>query len=103
MHRPLSPVIQQPEVINFSASSVLIVQLGLSGQGLSEQQLNDDAFNLLGPQLITVPGTVIPYPYGAKQRQIMIAMDQGLLQSKGQSTTDVLNAVNAENLPLPCR
>ena len=99
--RNLPPSIQPPEIINFSASSVPILQLGLSGKGMSEQQLNDSGFNFLRPQLISVPGAVIPYPYGGKQRQVMINMDQGLMQSKGTSPADVLNAVNAQNLILP--
>src|SRR5277367_398655 len=99
--RFLPPAIQPPEIINFSASSVPIIQLGLSGKGMSEQALNDQGFNFLRPQLITVPGAVIPYPYGGKQRQVMINMDQNQMQAKGVSPTDVLNAVNAQNLILP--
>jgi multidrug efflux pump subunit AcrB len=59
---------QPPLILNFSASSVPILQLGLSGQGLSEQQLNDIALNFVRPQLVTVPGAAIPFPYGGKQR-----------------------------------
>ena len=99
--RLLPPAIQPPAIINFSASSVPIIQLGLSGKGMSEQELNDEGFNFLRPQLITVPGAVIPYPYGGKQRQVMINMDQNQMQAKGVSPTDVLNAVNAQNLILP--
>jgi CzcA family heavy metal efflux pump len=99
--RFLPPGTQPPEINNFSASSVPILQLGLSGQGLSEQQLNDLAMNFLRTQLITVPGAVIPLPYGGKPRQIMINMDQNLMQAKNVSPNDVLNSVNAENLILP--
>src|SRR6204780_698078 len=99
--RLLPPAIQPPEIINFSASSVPILQLGLSGEGLSEQQLNDLALNFLRTQLITVPGAVVPLPYGGKQRQVMINMNQNLMQAKGVSPEDVLNAVNAQNLILP--
>jgi multidrug efflux pump subunit AcrB len=99
--RNLPPSIQPPEIINFSASSVPILQLGLSGKNMSEQSLNDLGFNFLRPQLITIPGVVIPYPYGGKQRQVMINMDQNQMQAKGISPTDVLNAVNAQNLILP--
>jgi multidrug efflux pump subunit AcrB len=70
--RLLPPGIEPPEIINFSASSVPILQLGLSGKGLSEQQLNDLALNFVRTQLITVPGAVIPLPYGGKQRQVMV-------------------------------
>jgi multidrug efflux pump subunit AcrB len=99
--RLLPPAIQPPEIINFSASTVPIVQIGLSGNGLSEQQLNDLALNFVRTQLITVPGAVIPLPYGGKQRQVMINMDHNLMQARNVSPTDVLNAVNAQNLVLP--
>src|SRR6201998_1300623 len=65
--RQLPPGALPPLIINYSASSVPILQLGLSGQGLSEQQLNDLAQNFLRPQLATVPGAVVPFPYGGKQ------------------------------------
>jgi multidrug efflux pump subunit AcrB len=99
--RFLPPSTQPPEIINFSASSVPILQLGLSGKGLAEQQLNDLAVNFVRTQLITVPGAVVPLPYGGKQRQVMINMDHNLMQARNVSPTDVLNAVNAQNLILP--
>ena len=99
--RQLPPGIQPPQIINFSASSVPILQLGLSGQGLSEQQLNDFGLNFVRPQLITVPGIVVPNVYGGKQRSIMINLDLKLLQSQHLSPTDVLNAVQAENVVEP--
>ena len=99
--RQLPPGTLPPLIINYSASSVPILQLGLSGRGLSEQELNDLGQNFLRPQLVTVPGAVIPWPYGGKQRQVMIDLNPGLLQSKGLSPQDVLNAVGNENLVLP--
>src|ERR1700723_1768429 len=99
--RQLPPGTLPPLIINYSASSVPILQLGLSGQGLSEQQLNDLGQNFVRPQLVTVPGAVIPWPYGGKQRQIMIDLNPNLLQSKGVSPQDVLNSVGNENLVLP--
>ena len=81
MLRQLPPGTQPPLVINFSASSVPILQLGLSGSGMSEQELNDLGLNFLRTQLVTVPGSVIPYPYGGKQRQVMINLNPSLLQS----------------------
>ena len=101
MLKSLPPGTLPPEIINFSASSVPVLQLGISGKGLSEQQLNDASQNYVRPQLITVPGAVVPNPYGGKQRQVMINMDQRLLQEKGVSATDVLSAVNAQNLVIP--
>lgn len=99
--RFLPPGALPPLVINYSASSVPIVQLGLSGKGLSEQQLNDLGQNFLRPQLVTVPGAVIPFPYGGKQRQVMIDLNPDLLQAKGLSPQDVLDAVTSQNLILP--
>jgi multidrug efflux pump subunit AcrB len=99
--RQLPPGTQPPQIINFSASSVPILQLGISGQGLAEDALNDLSLNFLRPQLITVPGAVVPYPYGGKQRQVMINMNSGLMQSKGLSPQDLLNAVNQQSLVLP--
>src|SRR5436309_4054406 len=99
--RQLPAAAQPPLILNFSASSVPIIQLALSGEGLSEQQLNDLGLNFLRTQLVTVPGAAIPYPYGGKQTQVMIDLNPALLQSKGLSATDVVNAVNLQNLVLP--
>ena len=97
--RLLPPGIQPPEIINFSASSVPVLQLGLSG--MSEQQLADEALNTIRTPLITVPGAVIPYPFGGKPRQMMIYLNQNLMQAKGVSPTDVLGAVTTQNLVIP--
>ena len=99
--RSLPPGILPPQIINFSASSVPIVQLGLSGQGLSEQQLNDYGLNFIRPQLVTVPGAVIPNVYGGKQRSIMVELDPKRLQAESLSPTDVLNALNQQNVVEP--
>ncbi|MBV9308054.1 MAG: efflux RND transporter permease subunit, partial [Acidobacteriaceae bacterium] len=77
--------INPPIVLSYSASSVPILQLALSGKGLQEQDLNDIAMNFLRTQLVTVPGAVVPYPYGGKQRQIMIDLNQAEMQAKGLS------------------
>ena len=90
-----------PLIIQYSASSVPILQLGLSGQGLSEQQLNDFGLNFIRTQLATVEGASIPYPYGGKQRQIQVDINLQALQAKGLSPTDVVNAIGAQNLILP--
>ncbi len=99
--RSLPPGILPPQIINFSASSVPILQLGLSGQGLSEGQLNDIAVNTIRTQLITVPGAVIPNAYGGKQRSIMINLDPKRLQAHGLAPVDVLNALNNQNVVEP--
>src|SRR6202165_4757184 len=93
--------ITPPLVISYNASSVPIVQLGLSGQGLSEQQLNDLGLNFIRPQLATIQGASVPIPYGGKVRQIMVDIDTQKLLSKGLSPTDVVNAVNTQNVVLP--
>lgn len=99
--RQLPPGILPPQIINYSASSVPILQLGLSGAGLSEQQLNDIGLNTVRPQLTTVPGAVIPNVYGGKQRSIMINLDPKLLQAKGLSPVDVLTALGQQNVVQP--
>jgi CzcA family heavy metal efflux pump len=99
--RQLPPGILPPLIINFSASSVPILQLGLSGNGLSEQQLNDFGQNLIRPQLTTTPGVVIPYPYGGKQRSVMVNLDPKLMQAKGLSPVDVLDALARQNVVQP--
>ncbi len=99
--RSLPPGTLPPQIIDFSASSVPILQLGLSGDGLSEQVLNDYGLNFIRPQLVTVPGAVVPNVYGGKQRSIMINLDPQKLQSVGMSPGDVLAAVGAQNVVQP--
>jgi multidrug efflux pump subunit AcrB len=101
MLRQLPPGILPPQIINFSASSVPILQLGLSGNGLSEAQLNDYGANFIRPQLVTVAGAVLPNVYGGKQRSIMVNLNPKLLQAKGLSPSDVLNALNQQNVVEP--
>ena len=93
--------ITPPIILTYSASSVPILQLALSGKGLQEQDLNDIALNFLRTQLVTVPGAVVPYPYGGKQRQVMIDLNPAELQAKGLSAYDVVTAVANQNLILP--
>src|SRR4030088_1257922 len=90
-----------PLIITYSASSVPILQMALSGPTLSEQQLNDLGLNFVRPQLTSVPGTAVPYPYGGKQRQVQVDLNTAALQSKGLSPADVVNAISAQNLILP--
>jgi len=97
--RQLPAGTQPPLIINYSASTVPILQLALSG--MSESELNDVGLNFLRTQLVTVPGASIPYPYGGKQRQVMVDLDQRLLQSKGLSPADVVTALGQQNIVLP--
>src|SRR5438105_5329087 len=99
--RQLPPGTTPPLILAYSASSVPVLQLALSGQGLAEQQLNDYGLNFIRTRLITVEGAAVPYPYGGKQRQVQIDLNTTLLQAKGLSPTDVVNAVSAQNLILP--
>jgi len=97
--RQLPAGTQPPLIINYSASTVPILQLALSG--LSEAELNDAGLNFLRTQLVTVPGASIPYPYGGKQRQVMVDLDPRLLQSKGLSPADIVTAIGQQNIVLP--
>src|SRR6266849_4599026 len=90
-----------PLVITYSASTVPILQLGLSGRGLSEQALNDYGLNFIRTRLVTVEGAAVPYPYGGKQREVQVDLNTAALQSKGLSPLDVVNAITAQNLILP--
>jgi CzcA family heavy metal efflux pump len=90
-----------PQIIKYDASSVPVLQLGLSGEGLSEQQLYDLGFNFIKTQLATVQGATIPPPYGGKQAQIMVDLDPKKLDARHLSPADVANAISAQNLTLP--
>src|SRR6201982_3705270 len=81
--KQMPPGATPPLILNYSASTVPIIQLALSGEGLTEQNLADIAINQLRTPLVTVPGAAIPYPYGGKQRQIQIAINTSELQSPG--------------------
>jgi CzcA family heavy metal efflux pump len=99
--RQLPPGTTPPLIIQYSASSVPILQLGLSSDTLPEQRLFDEAVNFIRPQLITVQGTAIPFPYGGKQRQIEVDLNTQALQAKQLTASDVVNALGAQNLILP--
>jgi CzcA family heavy metal efflux pump len=99
--RLLPPGTTPPLVITYNASTVPILQLALSGEQLSEQQLFDYGVNFIRTRLITVPGAAIPYPYGGKQRQVQVDLDTAKLQARGLSPLDVVNAISAQNLILP--
>jgi multidrug efflux pump subunit AcrB len=99
--RQLPPGITPPLVIKYSASSVPVIQLALSSPTRSENSLFDSTVNQLRPQLITVPGAAIPFPYGGKNRLISVDLDTQAMQARGLSPADVVNAVNTQNLILP--
>ncbi|MFZ4472745.1 MAG: efflux RND transporter permease subunit [Limnohabitans sp.] len=93
--------ITPPLILNYNASTVPILQLALSGKGMSEQNLFDVGVNMVRPPLVTVPGAAIPWPYGGKQRLIQIDLDVAQLQARGLSAQDVSNALATQNLILP--
>ena len=97
----LPPGTNPPFIIQYNASSVPILQLGLSGHGLSEQELNDLGLQFIRTELVTVDGAGIPYPYGGKQRQVQVDLNLPALQAKGLSPADVVNTLAAQNLILP--
>jgi len=90
-----------PLILNYNASTVPILQLALSGEGLSEQNLADLGLNTIRTRLVTVPGAAIPYPFGGKSRQVQIDLDSAALQARGLSGQDVANALAAQNLITP--
>jgi multidrug efflux pump subunit AcrB len=92
---------QPPIVVQFNASSVPVLQLSMSSDNLNEQQLYDYGIYRLRQQLAPVPGVTFPTPDGGKYRQIMVDIDPAKLLAKGLTPTDVVNAVNAQNLTLP--
>ena len=99
--RSLPPGTTPPLVIIYSASTVPVLQIGLTSDRLSEQQLFDYANNFIRTQLATVQGASMPFPYGGKQRLVSVDIDSSALQARGLSPVDIVNAVNAQNLILP--
>src|SRR6201997_4323977 len=90
-----------PEILSYNATDVPVLRLGLGGKGFSEQQFNDYATNFVRPQLITVPGAVVPSPYGGKERYVEVNLNYHAMQARGLTAADVISAVNAQNLILP--
>jgi len=90
-----------PLIINYSASTVPIIQLALSGKGLTEQSLADLGLNFVRPRLVTVQGAGIPFPFGGKTPQVMFDLDTAALQARGLTGLDVANALAAQNLITP--
>ncbi|MGB8028295.1 MAG: efflux RND transporter permease subunit [Terracidiphilus sp.] len=99
--RSLPPGTTPPFIIQYNASSVPVLQLGLSGPGLNEQQLNDLATQTIRIQLATVEGAQTPFPFGGKQRQIQVDLDLNALEARGLSPSDVVNAITAQNVIAP--
>src|SRR5947208_8521288 len=99
--KQLPPNTTPPLILNYNASTVPIIQLALSGSGMSEQQLADVGLNTVRTPLVTVPGAAIPFPYGGKVRQVQIDLDSTAMQARGLSGQDVANALAAQHLITP--
>src|SRR3984957_19077714 len=99
--RTMPPGTTPPLVAIYSASTVPVIQIGLTSDSMSEQAIFDFGNNFIRTQLATVQGAALPFPYGGKQRQITVDLNSQSLQSKGLSPVDIVNAVNAQNLILP--
>jgi len=99
--RQLPPGTNPPFIIQYNASSIPVLMLGLSGAGMSEQELFDMGQNTIRTQLATVEGAQTPFPYGGKQRQVQVDIDPRALQAHQLSPADVVNAVSAQNLIVP--
>ena len=99
--KQMPPGATPPLILNYNAATVPILQVALSGEGLTEQQLGDLAINTVRVPLVTVPGVGIPYPFGGKQRQVQIDIDPTAMQAHGLSGQDVANTLAAQNLIVP--
>ena len=99
--RNMPPGTFPPQVLKYDAASVPILQLGLSSQTLNEQEIFDLGNNFIRTPLATVQGATVSYPFGGKQRQIMVDLNLDELYAKQLSPIDVSNALNLQNLILP--
>ena len=99
--KQMPPGSTPPLIVQYNASTVPVLQYSISSPKLSEQQLNDITLNQIRVGLVTVPGAVIPYPYGGKQRVVEVDLDFAALKAKNIQPQDVVNAINAQNLVLP--
>lgn len=99
--RQMPPGVTPPLIIKYTASAIPVIQIGLSSQTLSEKELFDAALNILRPQIVTIPGIAMPFPYGGKVRAVSVDIDPQALRAKGMTSSDVINAISTQNLTLP--
>jgi len=97
----MPPGIQPPIIVRFNASSVPVLQIGLSSETMSEEEVYDYGLYVLRTQLSTVQGLTMPTPYGGRERQVMVDLDPQLLQAKAISPKEVADAISAYNLAFP--
>ncbi|MBR8209352.1 efflux RND transporter permease subunit [Burkholderia cenocepacia] len=99
--KQMPPGTTPPQILNYNASTVPVLQIALTSNTLDEQKLGDYAVNFIRPQLLSVPGVAIPTPYGGKTREVQIDLDPQALQSKGLSAQDVAHALAQQNQIIP--
>ncbi|HWD99149.1 MAG TPA: efflux RND transporter permease subunit, partial [Bryobacteraceae bacterium] len=99
--RMMPPGATPPFILEYSASTVPIIQLALSSHSIPESKLGDWGLNFIRPELVTVAGIEVPYPYGGEQRQVNVSLNMPLLQAKGLSPSDIVTAVGNQNIILP--
>jgi multidrug efflux pump subunit AcrB len=99
--RVLPPGTFPPAIVKYDASSVPILQLGLSGQGLDEEELYDLGLSFIRPRLATVRGASVPLPYGGKVRQVMVDTDPNAMYARHVSAADISVALSQQNLIIP--
>ena len=99
--RQMPQGVAPPLIIKYTASSIPVIQVGMSSKTLSEKELFDAALNIVRQQMITIPGIAMPFPYGGKSRAISVDIDPEALRAKGMTSSDVINAITAQNLVLP--
>src|SRR5256712_2999365 len=93
--------ITPPYIVRYSATSVPILQIAVSSETLTEQQIFDYCQNFIIQQLGVVQGARVPQPWGGKQRQVMVNLDQDALYAHGLSPSDVSTAIGNQNLIIP--
>ncbi len=99
--KQMPPGVTPPLVIQYSASTVPVLQYSFSNPKMSEQELGDLTQNQIRVGLVSVPGAVIPFPYGGKTRVVAVDLDLAALKAKNIQPSEVISAINAQNLVLP--
>ncbi|WP_234745928.1 efflux RND transporter permease subunit, partial [Burkholderia sp. WTPI3] len=99
--KQMPPGVTPPQILNYNASTVPVLQIALTSDTLDEQKLEDYAENFIRPQLLSVPGVAIPTPYGGKTREVQIDLDPQALQARKLSAQDVANALAQQNQIIP--
>src|SRR6516162_485670 len=99
--KTMPPGITPPYIVRYSATSVPVLQIAVSSDSLTEQQLFDYTANFIIQQLGTVQGARVPQPWGGKQRQVMVDLDLDAMYARGLSPNDISTAISNQNLIIP--